>query len=246
MAEKSSILVGTSGWHYRHWRGPFYPDKLAADRMLAFYVEQFTSVELNNTFYRLPPPGAAAEWRRRTPPEFVFAAKGSRFITHMKKLRDPKPALRRYFEHLRGLGSKLGPIVFQLPPHWPLDLERFEAFLNALPARRRYAFEFRHPSWNVQSVYDLLTAHDAAYCIFDLAGVQSPLEVTTNFTYIRLHGPGGKYQGSYDDRTLRAWARRLEQWRLRAAFVYFDNDQAGYAPANASRLRELLGQESRG
>ncbi|HEX7778395.1 MAG TPA: DUF72 domain-containing protein, partial [Vicinamibacterales bacterium] len=112
--------------------------------------------------------------------------------------------------------------------------------LGALPGRRRYAFEFRNPTWNVRAVYDLLEAHNAAYCIFDLAGFQSPLEVTADFTYIRLHGPGGKYQGSYDDRTLRAWAARLRRWRLASAYVYFDNDQAGYAPANAQRLRQIL------
>lgn len=236
------LFIGTSGWHYRHWRGPFYPEKLPASEMLPFYAERFATVELNTTFYRLPPPKAPSDWRRRTPGGFCFAAKGSRFITHMKKLREPEPALERYFDRIRDLGNKLGPIVFQLPPQWPLNLERLAAFLGALPRRRRYAFEFRNPSWNVQPVYDLLEAHNAAYCIFDLAGFQSPLEVTADFTYIRLHGPGGKYQGSYDDRSLRGWANRLRRWRLRAAYVYFDNDQAGYAPANALRLRQIVGQ----
>ena len=237
---KSSILVGTSGWHYRHWRGPFYPEKLPASEMLPFYADRFGTVELNTTFYRLPPPNAAAEWARRTPRGFCFAAKGSRFITHMKKLRDPDPALARYFEHIRGLGKKLGPIVFQLPPQWPLNLERLAEFLDALPGRRQYAFEFRNPTWNTQPVYDLLEKHHAAYCVFDLAGFQSPIEVTTDFTYIRLHGPGGKYQGSYTDHRLRQWAARLTRWRLRSAYVYFDNDQAGYAPKNAQRMREIL------
>ena len=110
------FFIGTSGWHYRHWRGPFYPEKLPASEMLPFYAERFATVELNTTFYRLPPPKAPADWRRRTPGGFCFAAKGSRFITHMKKLREPAPALERYFERIRGLGNKLGPIVFQLPP----------------------------------------------------------------------------------------------------------------------------------
>src|SRR4051812_13210388 len=145
--------------------------------MLDFYAQHFDTVELNNTFYRLPPPSAPADWKRRTPATFCFAAKGSRFITHMKKLRDPKPALEKYFQHIRGLGTKLGPIVFQLPPQWPLDVERFSAFLDVLPPRRQYAFEFRNPTWNVQPVYDLLSEHNAAYCMFDLAGFQSPLEV---------------------------------------------------------------------
>jgi uncharacterized protein YecE (DUF72 family) len=240
MSKAPAIHVGTSGWHYRHWRGPFYPEKLPAPEMLPFYAKRFETVELNTTFYRLPPPKAPAEWRNRTPADFCFAAKGSRFITHMKKLREPEPALERYFERIRGLGSKLGPIVFQLPPQWPLNLARLTAFLEALPRRRQYAFEFRNPTWNVRAVYDLLAAHNAAYCMFDLAGFRSPLEVTADFTYIRLHGPGGRYQGSYDDRALRAWAERLRGWRLASAYVYFDNDQAGYAPANAQRLRQIL------
>ena len=115
-----SFLVGTSGWHYKHWLGPFYPEKLPASKMLSYYVQYFDTVELNTTFYRLPPPTAVAEWKKNTPPNFCFAAKGSRFITHMKKLRDPEPALQKYFERIHGLGKKLGPIVFQLPPQWPL------------------------------------------------------------------------------------------------------------------------------
>jgi uncharacterized protein YecE (DUF72 family) len=235
-----SVLVGTSGWHYRHWRGPFYPETLPANQMLPFYAQRFQTVELNTTFYRLPPSNAPAEWSRRTSDEFCFAAKGSRFITHMKKLRDPEPALERYFDHLRGLGKKLGPIVFQLPPQWPLDVERLAGFLSVLPRRRQYAFEFRNPTWNVTAVYDLLERYNVAYCVFDLAGFQSPLEVTADFTYVRLHGPGGKYQGSYDDRTLRQWAATLKRWRLASAYVYFDNDEAGYATKNAQRLRDLL------
>ena len=121
-----------------------------------------------------------------------------------------------------------------------MNLDRLAVFLDALPRHGQYAFEFRNPTWNAQAVYDLLEAHNAAYCMFDLAGFQSPLAITADFTYIRLHGPDGKYQGSYDDRTLRAWAARLRRWRLRVAYVYFDNDQAGHAPANAQRLREIL------
>jgi uncharacterized protein YecE (DUF72 family) len=234
----ASVRVGTSGWHYRHWRGPFYPEDLSPRRMLPFYASHFDTVELNTTFYRLPPPGAAGAWRDATPPGFVFAAKGSRFITHMKKLGEPETALARYFDRIAALEARLGPVVFQLPPQWPLNLDRLAAFLAALPAGR-YAFEFRNASWHVPPVYELLARHRAAYCIYDLAGFQAPLEVTTDFTYIRLHGPGGKYQGSYDERALGEWANRLRGWGL-DAYVYFDNDEAGYAPRNALRLRELL------
>ncbi|HTS49012.1 MAG TPA: DUF72 domain-containing protein [Bryobacteraceae bacterium] len=235
-----SVLVGTSGWHYKHWLGPFYPERLPPEQMLSFYSEHFDTVELNTTFYRLPPAGAAAQWKKNTPAGFCFAAKGSRFLTHMKKLRDPELGVERFFDHLSGLGKKLGPIVFQLPPQWPVNIPRLEAFLAVLPRRRRYAFEFRNPTWNTGAVYDLLGKNNMALCIFDLAGVQSPIELTADFTYIRLHGPGGKYQGSYDDAALRDWADRIKTWRLPAAYVYFDNDQAGYAPKNAARLREIL------
>lgn len=235
------MFVGTSGWHYKHWRGPFYPEKLPQNQWLQFYAERFDTVELNTTFYRLPPENTPLEWKKNTPPDFCFAAKGSRFITHMKKLRDPEAALDKFFERIHGLGKKLGPIVFQLPPQWPADQERLKQFLLVLPRRRRYAFEFRNPSWNMPEIYRLLEKHNAALCIFDLAGTQSPIELTADFTYIRLHGPDGKYQGSYDDAALHTWAERIEKWALRASYIYFDNDQAGYAPRNAARLREILG-----
>jgi uncharacterized protein YecE (DUF72 family) len=141
------LRVGTSGWHHPHWVGPFYPPGTRPDRFLGLYTRHFGSAEINNTFYRLPTPAAVAGWREATPPGFLFAAKGSRFITHMKKLKDPAEGLRRYLEPLALLGDKLGPVVFQLPPRWRLDLGRLAAFLGMLPAGRRFAFEFRDQSW---------------------------------------------------------------------------------------------------
>lgn len=236
------VFVGTSGWHYKHWKGPFYPNGLPPDRWLSFYAEQFETVELNTTFYRLPPVASPGQWKKNTPRDFCFAAKGSRFLTHMKKLRDAEAGVEKFFERIEGLGKKLGPIVFQLPPQWPVDEARLESFLEVLPRRRRYAFEFRNPTWNIAGVYKLLAKHNAAPCIFELDGVRSPMELTASFTYIRLHGPGGKYEGSYDDATLRLWAKRIEDWDLASSYIYFDNDQAGYAVKNALRLREMLGQ----
>jgi uncharacterized protein YecE (DUF72 family) len=200
-------------------------------------------VEVNNTFYRLPTPEAVDGWRRQTPPGFLFAVKGSRFLTHMKKLKDPGPGLARFLPVVERLREKLGPILFQLPPRWTCDLARLEAFLKALPRRHRYGFELRDPSWLVPAVYDVLARYNAAVCVYHLAGFLSPLEVTADFTYVRLHGPGGKYQGSYSDADLRAWARRVRAWRrrLRAIYVYFDNDQGGFAAANAQRLRQMVG-----
>jgi len=236
------VLIGTSGWHYRHWLGPFYPADLPASKMLEFYLGRFNTVEINNSFYRLPTPETFTTWRKSTPKDFMFAVKASRFITHNKKLKDPEEPIERLFASVDALKSKRGPILFQLPPTWKLNLERLEDFLRALPKRRRYAFEFRNETWNVQAVYDLLARFNAAYCIYHLAGFQSPLQVTADFTYIRLHGPGGKYQGSYDDAALREWANRIEAWRhsLKAIYVYFDNDQSGYAVHDALRLKKLV------
>lgn len=208
--------------------------------MLPFYVQHFNTVELNNTFYRLPSEKTLTQWRESTPSEFCFAMKGSRYLTHMKKLKDPEPGLENFFVRADLLRKKLGPIVFQLPPHWPVDLERLNSFLKALPSHHRYSFEFRNPTWHNNEVYKLLQKHNAAFCIYDLAGFQSPLEVTADLVYIRLHGPGGKYQGTYDGRVLRSWADRIAHWKAKSVYIYFDNDEAGYAAKDAIRLKEIL------
>lgn len=236
------IRIGTSGWHYKHWIGTFYPPKTSAARMLAYYFEHFDTVELNNSFYRLPQKNALISWRDSTPKNFVFAAKGSRFLTHLKKLKDAEQGLARFLDAIETLRNKLGPILFQLPPNWELDLDRLKIFLALLPAHHQYAFEFRNPTWSVPAVYELLRRHNMAYCAFHLAGEHSPIEITADFAYARLHGPGGKYQGSYSDKVLREWARRIHGWRreLKYIYVYFDNDQAGYAARDAMRLKNLV------
>jgi uncharacterized protein YecE (DUF72 family) len=237
------VRIGTSGWHYKHWKGPFYPRDMKASDMLAFYLQRFDTVEVNNSFYRLPPLECVRCWRDATPSNFLFAVKGSRFLTHMKKLKDPEQGLSRFAPVLTAFGPKLGPVLFQLPPHWGCDAERLETFLKALPSGPRYAFEFREPSWHCERIYDLLRTHNAAFCAWELARVHSPIVLTADFAYIRLHGPGRKkYQGDYPDATLRRWARRIGSWArdLKAVYVYFDNDQAGYAPKNALTLNRLL------
>jgi uncharacterized protein YecE (DUF72 family) len=234
------IHIGTSGWHYKHWIGAFYPPGLPASQMLAWYAQRFDTVEINNSFYRLPPETALCTWRKTVPANFCFAVKGSRFITHMKKLKDPVQALEKFFQRAELLGNKLGPILFQLPPNWPLDVDRLANFLEALPAVHRYSFEFRNPTWHVEPVYRLLEKHNAAFCTFELAGVTSPVRITATFAYLRLHGPGGKYQGSYDRRTLRQWARKIESWPVEDTHVYFDNDERGFAARDAAELRQLL------
>lgn len=242
-----TTYVGTSGWHYSHWVGPFYPKGLAPNDFLGFYAGRFGSVEINNTFYRLPKAETVAEWCRETPPGFVFACKASRYITHMKKLKDPAAATARFFDVVTGLRRKLGPILFQLPPHWNVDVERLAHFLAALPRGFRFAFEFRDESWFVPAVFRLLERHGAAACAFDLGGRRSPVRLTADFIYIRLHGPGGPYRGRYDGRTLAAWARRAKAWRESGldVYCYFDNDEAGYAAADALRLAALLGGNGR-
>ena len=237
-----AIHIGTSGWHYKHWKGPFYPEKLPASKMLGYYVQHFDTVELNNTFYRLPSGNALTNWRDSTPPGFCFALKGSRFLTHMKKLKDPEAGIAKFFERADVLGNKLGPVVFQLPPWWECDFERLEVFLTALPKGHLYAFELRNPTWHNTHIYDLLRLHNAAFCIHEIAGFQSEIRLTADFTYIRLHGPGGAYQGSYGQDALGIWANRIRNWRrkLRAVYIYFDNDQAAYAVANAATLKAML------
>jgi uncharacterized protein YecE (DUF72 family) len=241
---RAPVHVGTSGWHYGHWRGPFYPDDLGADGFLAYYAGRFATVEINNSFYRLPSEQAVRAWRDAVAPNFRFAAKGSRFITHLKKLKDPERSLAPFLERMALLGEKLGPILFQLPPHWRFDATRLEAFLAALPEAYRYAVELRDRSWINGRALELLGAYNVAFCIYELAGYLSPREVTADFVYIRLHGPGGPYQGRYDGRTLTAWAEAVAAWSQqdRQVFCYFDNDEAGYAAQNALELQDLLRQ----
>lgn len=240
--DKAEIRIGTSGWHYKHWVDTFYPPRWPASRMLAYYQQQFNTVELNNTFYQLPKEASLRTWRETTPPDFLFAAKASRFLTHMKKLRDAGPGLDRYLTAITVLQPKLGPILFQLPPNMGRDLPRLEHFLDLLPRDLHYAFEFRHPEWDGPELYALLRRYEAGYCIFDLAGYHSPIEVTSPFAYVRLHGPGGKYQGSYEDSVLQRWAEQIRAWsgHLSTIYVYFDNDDSGFAARNALRLLELV------
>ena len=237
------IRIGTSGFHYKHWKGPFYPKKTPATKMLDFYIQHFDTVELNNSFYRLPPATAFDCWREATPANFVFAVKASRFITHNKKLKDPENAIDNLLPRAAHLGPKLGPVLFQLPPRWRVNIERLENLLQILPRDVRYAFEFRELSWMIPEVDSVVRKFNAAFCIYELAGYHSPVNITADFAYVRLHGPEtGKYQGSYSNEQVRAWARQIEMWqrKLKAVYIYFDNDQAGYAAANALTLKNML------
>lgn len=241
MSRDRKILIGTSGWHYSHWRGPFYPADMPAEKYLRYYAGIFDTVEINNSFYRLPEAETFAEWRDSVPRGFVFTVKASRYITHMKKLKDATEPVENFIERASVLGEKLGPILFQLPPRWKINADRLTDFLSILPEGLRYAFEFRDSTWFHVSVYEALTKQGAAFCIFDLDRNLSPKKVTADFVYVRLHGPDGAYRGSYPEKTLKEWAEDIKGWRKegRDVYIYFDNDEAGYAAADAMRLRKL-------
>lgn len=243
MSGKSGrVRIGTSGWNYSHWKGPFYPDDARPRDMLRFYAGRFGTVEVNNSFYHLPARTVFEQWRETTPAPFVFSVKASRYITHMKKLKDPHQGLSRFMGAASGLGEKLGVVLFQLPPKWSFDEQRLAAFLDALPAGHTYAFEMRDHSWHCERAYELLRRHDCSFCIYDLAGFRSPLVMTGNTVYVRLHGPNGAYAGSYTSQALRAWANRFTGWAHegRDVYCYFDNDQSGYATHDARRVREFV------
>jgi uncharacterized protein YecE (DUF72 family) len=240
-----TIHIGTSGWYYNHWKGPFYPNNISNKEMLRYYTQYFHTVEINNSFYRLPKKAILEIWKKTVPQHFVFTLKGSRYITHMKKLKDPSKGVPPLIENALVLGEKLGPILFQLPPRWCINLERLDEFLQYLPHDLRYAFEFRDPSWFTDRTYEILAKQEAAFCIYHLAGNLSPKEVTTDFVYVRLHGAKEAYQGQYDGKTLSGWAGAFSSWARqgREIFCYFDNDQAGYAVQDALRLQKMVSKE---
>ena len=239
--KKENIRVGTSGWHYKHWIGTFYPEDTPSSRQFAEYIKTFDTVELNNSFYHLPAKSTFEKWKGDSPANFLFAVKASRYITHMKKLLAQRDALSTFLDHAAALGDKLGPVLFQLPPSWNINADRLKAFLKLLPADHRYTFEFRNTTWYDPSVYELLRAHNVAFCIYELDKHQSPMEITADFVYVRLHGPGGKYQGRYSLDALRDWVSQCKSWQREGkdVFVYFDNDEAGHAAFNAQELKAL-------
>jgi uncharacterized protein YecE (DUF72 family) len=237
---EASVRIGCSGWQYKHWRGQFYPDPLPTTRWLEYYATHFDTVEINNSFYRLPEAGTFAEWRRRVPRGFVYAVKASRYLTHMKKLKEPAAPVALFLSRARTLGHRLGPILFQLPARWPRNLERLETFLRTLPRRRLHAIEFRDPSWYCDETLDLLRRYHAALCLHDMAGTATGRHVVGPFVYLRLHGPQ-RYAGRYAEQTLEAWAEWCVDCQHQGlpVYVYFNNDTDSHAPRDATRLREL-------
>jgi uncharacterized protein YecE (DUF72 family) len=240
------IRIGTSGYQYRHWRGVLYPEGLAQKRWLERYAEVFDTVELNATFYRLPSPEAAERWRDLAPPGFTFAVKGSRYLTHMKRLLDAGPGLRRFFGPVSRLGPKLGPVLWQLPPGMAPDPARLDRFLARLPPGR-HAVEFRDPAWYSGEIGDVLDWHGAAFCEHDLVA-RAPPRLTGRFRYVRFHGTTGRYGGRYGAGALRGFAESYLASAARGipVFVYFNNDLGGHAVRDAVDLLALVGEDRPG
>lgn len=235
--------IGTSGWMYDGWRGPFYPENLPKRAWLSYYATQFATAEINSAFYRTPSLDAVRSWRNDTPRDFRFAWKASKFITHWKRLTAScENSIALMQTRLKMLSPKLSVVLFQLPPQFSKNADRLRSFLRLLPRRRCYAFEFRHRSWYDDEVFDILHSRNVALCISDHADAPAPWLVTADHVYLRAHGPAGDYGGSYPARTLRRWANAIADWQSEArdVFVYFDNDQKAAAPADARRLAALL------
>ena len=238
-----AVHVGCSGWNYPHWRGSVYPRNVPPSRWLEHYATLFDTVEVNSTFYRLASPNAVARWIQQTPPEFVFALKASRYLTHIKRLRDIGPGVEHFYAAVEPLVGtpKLGPVLWQLPERFERDDERLTGALRALPAGR-HCFEFRHPSWFADEVYALLRAHRAALVIGDHP--ERPFQAhkfTTSWTYVRMHCGRHGGSGNYSEGELEAWRQRLAGWQASVeVFVYFNNDWEAFAVRNARWLRERL------
>lgn len=235
-------FTGTSGWHYDDWRGRFYPEKLPKAKWLEFYARHFTTLELNNSFYRLPSEEAFSRWYDSSPPDFTFAVKVSRFITHIKRLKDCDEALENFMSRTRILKDKLGPLLYQLPPGLHRDDEVLAAFLKKLPDSLKHVIEFRHESWLVEEVFDMLRRYHIGFCVFDMPKLTCPLLATADFAYIRFHGRDSLYSSCYIDEELTDWAGKIGDLasNLDSVYIYFNNDIEGFALKNAATIREYL------
>jgi len=240
-------FVGTSGWHYEHWRGRFYPVELSKPKWLEFYASSFKTVELNNSFYHLPSEKAFANWHDSSPKGFVYAVKVSRFITHIKKLRNVEEALEKFLERAKLLENKLGPLLYQLPPNLHRNDSLLEGFLSILPKDLRHVFEFRHESWLDKGVFDLLRRYNAGFCMYDMPDLTTPLEATADFVYVRFHGRGWLYGGCYSDEELSRWAQDIKRLskNKKTVYIYFNNDADAFAVQNALTLERKLKEISR-
>lgn len=234
--------IGCSGWEYKHWRGDFYPAEIKRTAWFDYYASRFDTVEINNSFYRLPEVATFKKWAERAPSRFRFAVKASRYLTHLKKLKEPEQPVERLFNRMRELGPHLGPVLYQLPPNFKLDRQRLEHFLHVIPADVLQVVEFRDPSWYTDDVSALLERHQIARCLHDMKGSATGHERVGPFVYVRFHGASGTYTGDYSDARLERWAEWLTAQRRAGVdvYAYFNNDVGGHAPRNAMTLRRLV------
>jgi len=234
--------IGTSGWVYPHWRDAFYPPDLPQSRWFEHYARHFATVEINNTFYRLPKESTFDRWREQAPEGFTYAVKASRYITHIKHLRECAEPVERLLGRARRLGDHLGPVLYQLPPHWGANPERLEEFAALLPQDLIHVFEFRNGRWFIEPVREILEQHGLGFCIFSLPDAECPLWITGQAAYIRFHGANRAYGGRYGREELSSWAQRVRGFLEQGhdTYVYFNNDAFGYALENARELREMV------
>ncbi len=244
---KGRFFVGTSGWSYKHWKGVFYPQELSQSKWLKYYSQHFDTVEINNSFYRLPEKETFVAWRKATPPNFIFAVKANRFITHMKKLSQPDLSLSKFFDNSSGLNKKLGPILFQLPPFWNLNLKRFKEFVAALKRQKiikgmRITLEIRNATWLSEDVYYILKNANISLCFSDWTNLKVEGPVTADFVFIRRHGSSVLYASEYSDEELIKDAKRIRDWLKKGidVYIYFNNDAYGWATKNARTLLEMI------
>ncbi|MDO8886548.1 DUF72 domain-containing protein [Candidatus Oleimmundimicrobium sp.] len=244
----SGIYVGTSGFNYKHWsNGVFYPEDIPQREWLEYYARNFDTVELNVSFYRLPKESVFEGWHERTPTNFIFVVKGSRFITHIKRLKDCKDSIELFFGRAKGLKEKLGVVLWQLPPNFRVDAERLNEFCELLKKNKvakgtKQVFEFRHDSWFCDKVYEILKTHNFSLCVAHSKCWPCEKVITANYVYMRFHGGEVLYGSNYSDEELKMWASKAQKWlnEGKDIYVYFNNDAYGYAVRNAKKFRELL------
>lgn len=247
----SKIHIGTSGWSYDHWQEVFYPKDLLKTKWFSdYYVKFFQTVEINSSFYHLPKKSTFENWSKKTPKDFLFSVKAPRYITHIQKLNNPRESLERFFEAVKGLGKKLEPILFQLPPGLKVNSKRLNQFLIEVDtifrkkdlSRLKLVFEFRHSSWFCSEIYQILKKHRVCLCFADTPFYPYQEEIITNFLYLRLHGRKELYASNYSSKELKNWAKKIKNWTQKnlEVFLYFDNDTKGYAIKNALEIKRYL------
>lgn len=239
----NQILIGTSGWYYKHWYGFFYPEDIAKNKWFKYYTENFDTVELNNSYYRFPTESAVKKWYDSSPDNFVYAVKMNRYVTHIKKMKDVERQTGDFLNTVSALKKKLGPILFQFPPTFKKDLEVLKAFVPLLKKQKQCVFEFRNKSWYDDECFSLLDKNKISFCIYHMGDIETPRVITGDMIYIRFHGTSGKYGGTYPDEILKEWADWLKKNKKgKSCYAYFNNDLNAYAVNNAKTLKKILAE----